>query len=115
MISTDNDNSRLITAAVCLIEALLNNDAQRPHTASPDPNDSHENNQMEVIAMENQSSQSGEWITPDQAAELIGTVTPRTVTKWARQGLIPSVQVNHRWYVHRAKLLEMLNFYQGEK
>ncbi len=55
-----------------------------------------------------QNPPSGEWLTSAQAAELVGTVTARTISKWARQ-------VNRRWYVSRSKLLEILNFHDDER
>jgi hypothetical protein len=105
------DTERLISAAALLIDFLMREAA--PNLSNPVSVES--GNQEESIMTAQYTESQGEWITPDQAAEMIGTITSRTVAKWARQGLIPSVQVNRRWYVSRAKLLEMLNFYQGDK
>jgi hypothetical protein len=35
--------------------------------------------------------------------------------KMAREGTLPAVQVNGRWYVHRPKLMEWLNALGGTK
>lgn len=69
----------------------------------------------EITVNQEQCAALGEWIIPAEAAVIIGPVTKRTVEKWCRQGLLPAKQVNKRWYIHKCRLLKMLDFYKEKQ
>lgn len=54
-----------------------------------------------------QVAKPGELITPAEAAELIGTVSKKTITKWCRQGILPAKQINQRWYINKDQFLKL--------
>lgn len=107
-----NPKERLFYATTLLIDTLLNDTTTEP--TETEINANKWENKMEEVTMKGSNEEIGEWLTPNQAAELVGTVTARTISKWARQGLLPARRVNRRWYVHKRKLQEMLNFYDED-
>lgn len=59
--------------------------------------------------MNNQTqAEQGEWITPDEAAKIIGIVTKKTISRWCREGWLPCQQINQRWYINKIQLLNLL-------
>ncbi|MCL4301672.1 MAG: helix-turn-helix domain-containing protein [Anaerolineae bacterium] len=114
MLSDVNDRPRLLNATIYLIELLLGDSDQEFSTMTVSNSGSLQNgNLMEAENME--TNQSGELLTPAQAAVLVGTVTARTISDWARRGLIPAKKIGGRWYVIKAGLLEMLKFYDSNR
>lgn len=53
-------------------------------------------------------TEQGELITPNEAAKIIGIVTKKTVSRWCREGWLPCQQINQRWYINKAQLLNLL-------
>lgn len=52
--------------------------------------------------MDTSDPPADDWLTPRQAADLIG-ITPDTIRKWARDGVLPSQRVragSHRRFRH---------------
>lgn len=109
------DRERLLCAVDFLLKVLLNQEFYDSSNIATHSDSESEYNKtqipMEVMyEMENQTK-TGELLTPAQAAELIGTITPRTVVKWGQQGLLPCVKINRHWYFYKTEVLKILRFY----
>jgi excisionase family DNA binding protein len=58
------------------------------------------------------SSDSNPFLTPEQAANFLGGMNPRTLTRWAREGLIPAYPMGEGkrrlWRFRREDLQEWM-------
>lgn len=59
-----------------------------------------------------QEVKSGELLTPVEAAEIMGTVSKKTIARWCRQGLLPAQQINQRWYINKEQFLKLAGLLQ---